>query len=386
MNIKNKILEEYLREVDEESITLEKIDRFGQEIDLDGLSEMFDLIENGHLGLHALKLYTIVYDQATISELSSLKTLNFVDMIFAAMWQGEIEGTESDDIAGATLGFVLFGTDLTKRIRNGYKQLNYDSTEFERQIKNLVSFYNKRIKDGTFVKSLSQSQENLIDEEILSHDSPDLDSIKKIKKRIEFSSLAYDYEEVSGTSQGAEILNSARSMNERELDYIFLPQNVLNIFNEIRTSKAVLTADTDYVKNNEPNFSLMNELSDNNQLISTDSELDELEIIQEGSNEENNVMKNLKNIFSSKDKKRNNGVNMQNLSIGSTREKKSNSLKYTIIMITVIAVVGVMFAANTKKGEINEDISIAEKVVENQVNTEKSEKFEINRIGTNGDK
>ncbi len=384
MDIKNKILNKYLSEIEEETITLDKIDKFGQEIDLDGLSEMFDLIENGSLGLHALKLYTIVYDQSTIAELSSLKTLNFVDMIFAAMWQQEIEGASSEEIAGATLGFVLFGTDLTKRIRNGYKQLNFDSSEFEKQFKDIVSYYSEKIKEGSLVKTLSQSPDDLIDSEVLSLDSPDLDSIKKLKKRIEFSALAYEYDEVSGTTEGAETLRLAKAMNERELDYVFLPQQVLNIFNEIRTSNAISTADTDYVKANEPAFGLMNKLSTSDSLMSVDSELDELDVIQDNSDEENSVVKNLKNVFSSRDKKRNNGVNIQNLSMGSTREKKSNSLKYTIIMIFVIAVVGVLFAANTKKDEINEDTTIAEKVVENQVKTVKTEKFEIKRSGTNG--
>lgn len=384
MDIQNKILKKYLEEIESETITLEKIDKFGQDIDLEGLSEMFDLIENGHLGLHALKLYTIVYDQAVISELASEKTLNFVDMIFAAMWQEEIEGTTSDDIAGATLGFVLFGTDLTKRIRNGYKQLNFDSSEFESQMKSLVYFYDEKIKNGEFVKTLSQSQEELIDSEILSLDSQELDSLKKIKRRIEFAALAYNYEEVSGTSEGADILSQAKSMNEREIDYVFLPQKTLNIFNEIRTSNAVVNADTDYVsKAAEPSFGLMNELSHNDSLIANDDELDELEIIQDSAASESQVMKNIKNVFTSKDKGRNKGVNIQNLSIGSTREKKSNSLKYTIIMISVIAIVGVLFTANTKKDKINEDSTIAERVVENQVKTEKTEKFEINRSGTN---
>lgn len=384
MEIKNNILKNYLDEIENETITLQKIDKFGQEIELEGLSEMFDLIENGHLGLHALKLYTIVYDTKTIAELASEKTLNFVDMIFAAMWDEEIKGTNSQDISDATLGFVLFGSDVTKRLRNGYRQLNYDSKEFESQIKDLVSFYNDKIKNGTFVKTLSQSQEELVDSEILSLDSSDLESIKIIKRRIEFASLAYEYEDTVDVAKGHEILIKASEMNERELDYVFLPLHTLNIFNEIRTTNALKEADIEYAKKIEPSFSSTNDLIDiDDRMMTTDDEIYDLDVIQDKTFDDNEFVKKIKTFFASKDKKRNKGVNMQNLSVGSTREKKSSSLKYTIIMIFVIAIVGVFFAANTKKDSINEDTTIAERVVEAQVETEKSEKFEIKRTGTN---
>ena len=170
-----EMLKKYLEDIENGEITLQKIDTFGKEADFEALSELFDLIEQGSVDLHALKLYSIVYEPSLIGEVSTKKALNYVDMILAAMWHQEIEKENEHEIMYATLGFVIFGTDFIKRVKNGYKQLSYDLERLEEQIKNLVYLYVSEIENNTFIRSLSQDENIPNDSELLSLNMEELD-------------------------------------------------------------------------------------------------------------------------------------------------------------------------------------------------------------------
>lgn len=379
MDIKNELLKKYLEDIKNEEITLKKIDDFGRAVDFEVLSEFFDLIEKGEVELHALKLYSIVYDSSLIAEVSTKKPLNYIDMIFAAMWSQEIEEESADDIVRATLGFVMFGTDFLKRVKNGYKQLSYDSTKLETQIKDVVSVYKRELENDSFIRSLSQ-EDSPNDSELLHLEMEELDSIKKIKNRIEFSDIAYKYEESDSKEIKIALLEQARQYNEKEGEYSFLPNNCLNIFSDLKIKKNLLKADTDYAE--EPKHgSLLNNLSSND--LSEDIDYEDLEVIAESETGENAIIKGLKNLLSTKkDKKKDRGQDFKNLTMKSTASKKTNSFKHTILMIFVLAILGLGFTAITQKDKINDDESIAEKIVGNQV---ESKKFEINRAGSNSE-
>lgn len=380
MDIKNELLKKYLEDIKNEEITLKKIDDFGRAVDFEVLSEFFDLIEKGEVELHALKLYSIVYDSSLIAEVSTKKPFNYIDMIFAAMWSQEIEKESAEDIVRATLGFVMFGTDFLKRVKNGYKQLSYDSTTLEAQIKDVISVYKKELENDSFIRSLSQ-EDSPNDSELLHLEMEELDSIKKIKNRIEFSDIAYKYEESDSKEVKVALLEQARQYNEKEGEYSFLPNNCLNIFSDLKIKKNLLKADTDYAE--EPKHgSLLNNLSSSDDL-SEDIDYEDLEVIAESETGENAIIKGLKSLLSSKkEQKKDRGQDFKNLTMKSTMSKKTNSFKHTILMIFILAILGLGFTAITQKDKINDDESIAEKVVGNQV---ESKKFEINRVGSNNE-
>lgn len=383
MKIKNEMLKKYLEDIENGEITLQKIDTFGKEADFEALSELFDLIEQGSVDLHALKLYSIVYEPSLIGEVSTKKALNYVDMILAAMWHQEIEKENEHEIMYATLGFVIFGTDFIKRVKNGYKQLSYDLERLEEQIKNLVYLYVSEIENNTFIRSLSQDQNIPNDSELLSLNMEELDSIKKIKSRIEFSRLAYEYEESENRDEKSKILEEAKLYNENEGDYHFLPATCLNIFSDLKISNGISSADIDYIEDNEKSsYGLLNNLS-NTEDLSVEEDYEDLEILSDSN--EGSLIKGFKNLVSSKTSPKKEGVKskkveLHSVAMKSTAAKKTNSFKHTILMIFVLAMIGLGFTAVTQKEKINGEESVAEKVVDSQV---ESKKLEINRSGTN---
>lgn len=383
MEIQNEMLKEYLEDIENGEITLQKIDTFGKEADFETLSELFDLIEQGSVDLHALKLYSIVYEPSLIAEVSTKKALNYVDMILAAMWRQEIEKENEKEIMYATLGFVIFGTDFTKRVKNGYKQLSYDLERLEEQIKNLVYLYVSEIENNTFIKSLSQDENIPSDSELLSLDMEELDSVKKIKSRIEFSKLAYEYEASESKEEKSKILEEAKLYNENEGDYHFLPAMCLNIFSDLKISNGISNADIDYIEDNEKsNYGLLNNLS-NTEDLSIEEDYEDLEILSDSN--EGSLIKGFKNLVSSKTSLKKEGVKskkveLHSVTMKSTAAKKTNSFKHTILMIFILAIIGLGFTAVTQKEKINGEESVAEKVVDSQV---ESKKLEINRSGTN---
>ena len=384
MEIKNEMLKKYIEDIEKGEITLQKIDVFGKEADFDVLSELFDLIEKGSVDLHALKLYSIVYEPSLIGEVSTKKALNYVDMILAAMWRQEIEKENEKEIMYATLGFVIFGTDFIKRVKNGYKQLSYDLERLETQIKSLVYLYVSEIENNTFIKSLSQDDTIPNDSELLSLDMEELDSVKKIKSRIEFSKLAYEYEASENKDKKSKILEEAKLYNENEGDYHFLPSMCLNIFSDLKISNGISSADIDYIEDNEKSsYGLFNNLSNTEDLPVGEEDYEDLEILSDSN--EGSLIKGFKNLVSSKNSSKKEGskskkVELHSVTMKSTAAKKTNSFKHTILMIFVLAIIGLGFTAVTQKEKINGEESVAEKVVDSQV---ESKKLEINRSGTN---
>tara|TARA_Y100001960_G_scaffold334141_1_gene445718 strand:- start:6339 stop:7499 length:1161 start_codon:yes stop_codon:yes gene_type:complete len=383
MEIKNEMLKKYLEDIENGEMTLQKIDTFGKEADFETLSELFDLIEQGSVDLHALKLYSIVYEPSLIAEVSTKKALNYVDMILAAMWRQEIEKENEKEIMYATLGFVIFGTDFVKRVKNGYKQLSYDLERLEEQIKNLVYLYVSEIENNSFIKSLSQDANIPSDSELLSLDMEELDSVKKIKSRIEFSKLAYEYENSESKEEKSRILEEAKLYNENEGDYHFLPAMCLNIFSDLKISNGISNADIDYIEDNEnSSYGLLNNLS-NTEDLSVEDDYEDLEILSDSN--EGSLIKGFKNLVSSKTSPKKEGVKskkveLHSVTMKSTAAKKTNSFKHTILMIFILAIIGLGFTAVTQKEKINGEESVAEKVVDSQV---ESKKLEINRSGTN---
>ena len=97
MNIKNKDLASFISDLNNDNLTVEKIDIFGDIISVDGLLELFDLIENEKTDFFTLKVYSTVYDKEKIKELEKFKNVSHINAIFAEMWHIEaINNNEKD--------------------------------------------------------------------------------------------------------------------------------------------------------------------------------------------------------------------------------------------------------------------------------------------------
>lgn len=388
MEIKNELLKEYLQSLDEERASMESIDLFGSEIDNEGMVEYFKLLETGEASLFSLKVYSMVYNPEIIAVVDSKMPFNFVDMTFGAMWKEEAEDATVDELKEAVLGFVLIGTDLTKRIRNGYRQLGYDLEKFEEQIEELVKSYKEDIDNGIFIKEMSQTEEDISDE-LLEEDLEDLESLKSIRDRVLFATTAYQYKDSDSVKERQAMIESVDSFDFMEEDLFFLDQKYHAILNDIKMSKAVMKADTDYINKDEQTPSLgglLNEVKVNDAsslMIDEDDDIMEMEITKDIESGEASIIKNLKNMVSSP--KKSDKGDFGGLTMKSTRNKKQSSFKITFIMIALLMILGITLTAITQKDKTNNDVSLSEQVVENQVDSTIKENFKINRSGTNKD-
>lgn len=387
--VKNKILKDYLKSIDDGTVTLESISDFGTSIDSEGLNEFFDLLEKDEELLFALKLYTITYDSEMIAELNSKRTFNFVDMTFGKMWKNEIQDSEIEDLKEAALGFVIFSSDLIKRVRNGYHQEDFDVEALDNQIKSLVLSYKEDINNGTLIKTLSQSEDDLIDEELFAIDDEELESLKKVRDVILFADVAYKYKESDSVRQRQEFIKEVENFDLVEEDLYFLPAPYLAILNDIKISKSVESADTAYVtKKSEPQLgSLLSDSSLNKEIVNDEMEedFDDFDVVKDQMNE-GSLIKGLKSMVSSNKSGSSNQPDLKNLTMKSTRKKKQNHLKFTVGMFFLLGVIATLLSAFSQKDMVESDSSIGEKVVEQQVESEiAKDNFDIKRSGTNKD-
>lgn len=389
MEIKNIELKKYLESLEDGSITMESIDSFGANIDEDGLIEYFKLLEAGDASLFSLKVYSMVYNQDLIAKVNSSMPFNFVDMTFAAMWNEEAEDASVDELKEAALGFVLIGTDLTKRIRNGYKQLDYNLTKFEEQMESLLKSYKHDLDEGVFIKSLSQSDDPSLTDDLLNLDIEDVESLKGVRDRVVFAHAAFRYKDSDSVRERQSILSEIEETTLTEEDLFFLDSKYFSILNDLKMSRAVLKADTDYIEKDSEGPSLgglLNEVSvgDTEALLTAeeDEEFMDLEVLKDSNSSEGSIIKSLKTMVSSPSNT--NKKDFGSLTVKSTRSKKQSSFKWTMFMVFVLMVIGSFLVAVTQKDKTNEDLSIGERVVENQVEeTIKEKNFKINRSGTN---
>lgn len=389
--IKNKILRDYLKSIDDGTVTLDSIDEFGENIDSNGLNEFFTLLENDEDLLFALKIYTMVYDSEMIAELNSKRSFNFVDMTFGKMWKNEIQDCDIEELKEAALGFKIFSSDLIKRVRNGYHQEDFDVEELDNQIKELVLSYKDDIDNGILIKTLSQSEDDLIDEELFAIDDEELEPLKKVRDLILFADIAYKYKESDSVSERQAFVKEVEAFNLVEDDLYFLPSSYLAILNDIKISKAVENADTAYItKKSEPKLgSLLSESSFNKEILNDEDldDIDDLDIIKDQVNE-GSLIKGLKSLVSSGNSSSGSvgQPDLKSLTMKSTRKKKQNHLKFTVAMLFLLAVMATLLSAFSQKEMVESDSSIGEKVVEQQVESKiEKEQFEIKRTGTNKD-
>jgi hypothetical protein len=389
--IKNKILRDYLKSIDDGTVTLDSIDEFGENIDSNGLNEFFTLLENDEDLLFALKIYTMVYDSEMIAELNSKRSFNFVDMTFGKMWKNEIQDCDIEELKEAALGFKIFSSDLIKRVRNGYHQEDFDVEELDNQIKELVLSYKDDIDNGILIKTLSQSEDDLIDEELFAIDDEELEPLKKVRDLILFADIAYKYKESDSVSERQAFVKEVEAFNLVEDDLYFLPSSYLAILNDIKISKAVENADTAYItKKSEPKLgSLLSESSFNKEIVNDEDldDIDDLDIIKDQVNE-GSLIKGLKSLVSSGNSSSGSvgQPDLKSLTMKSTRKKKQNHLKFTAAMLFLLAVMATLLSAFSQKEMVESDSSIGEKVVEQQVESKiEKEQFEIKRTGTNKD-
>lgn len=374
MEVKNRNLKIFLEKYYNDSLTLSDIDELSKNSCYEIVDEMFKLLESKEIDLDVIKVYSTIYDPKVIAELDQNKPLNLVNMVFASMWNQTAEDYRAIDLAKASLGFVIFGTDFVKRLRVGYRNIEESTDKLEEQIKELVFYFNEKIKEDRFIKAMSNVNEDYSDIEMFKLNSPDLNSLKQIKDRILVANMAYLYEEATDEERKS-YLDNLREFEVTEADFEFLPVSNRKIFNDLGRKESLISADIDYLKKNaeddtskylkeKNSSSLVLELTDE-QYIET----------QEQESSEGRFITSLKKLVSSSKSKN----NKKKLMIKPSK-KKNNNFNLIVFSLVILIFVGLLFTATSKKKEINESQSIGETVVQEQIDQIES-KLTINRSG-----
>jgi len=350
MNIKNEKLKLFIENINNDTLTIENIDKFGNEINVEGLNEFFQLIEEEYIDLFPLKVYTTVYDKEKIKELENTRKESYINAIFAAMWEKEAIGNNSKELSEAMLGFVIFGSDIIKRVRNGYELLNYNKEELNNQVYSFVEFLSDSIKNKSFFKDISQVNTQASDDVLFKSNAEEFDSIKKIKERIEVASL---------------ILN-----NDPDITQIFE-----NKYKNVSMDDLSFLDDKEIlVLKNKPN-----ETNDDSLISSDDFDpfVTEYEVLNDF--EQNSGFFDwIKSLVKSKNKK------TSSIKLNTLRNKNKNergfSFKVSVVLFLCIATAGLGIIAATQQSKVGENETIGEKISEENI---KNKNFSIKRSGTN---
>lgn len=391
MEVENRLVRKFLNSLEDGTVTMESIDEFGSNIDSEGLKELFLLVEAGEAPLFALKVYSMVYDEDIVAEVNKGMAFNMVDMTLAGMWNEEAEDADAEELKGAALGFGLIGTDLVKRIKNGYRQLGYDLKPFELQLKSLVESYQEDIDNGVFLKSISQQDDEELTDDLMYDGNPDFNSVKEIRDRIIFSNIAFVYNESDSVKERQSMMEDCNEFTFVEEDLYFLETKYLSILNDIRIKRKLEEVDISYINDEgeKPSFDLLKESAicenDKETLMNTnfneenDDDLLGLEVMNETT--ENSLFKAFKKVMKPKEKSNN---DLPSITMPSSRAKKPSATKFFAIIISIVLGVALFLTVVTQQDKTNDDSTISEKVVENEVDNKiNKNNFKINRSGTN---
>lgn len=365
MNINNKSLSVFIENLNNETLTTENIDKFGSDIDVDGLLEFFNLIEKEEIDIFALKVYTTVYDKNKIKELECLKSKKYIDAMFAVMWEQEAIESDTLNLSGALLGFVIFGSDLISRIRNGYEILNYEKEKLNEQIKNFILDMNIYIEDNNFFKILTQNNIDIEDDEILNSTLSDFDTMKTIRKRVRFAaSIILNRESVLDLYK-----NEFQDISIEDMS--FMDEHHLMFLLDAEK-------ENDFDKKENP-FILSNKDSLIEEALTADFNTN----INSEENQNIFEMSSLKKMFSFFEKFKYNSekpkrININNLR--SNKNKKGSSLKVAIGLFLLILIFGFSIVALIKTKDISGDTNTTLTVAKENI---KNSNFDIKRSGSN---
>lgn len=363
MNIKNNNLKEFVESLNNGTLSIEKIDSFGNDITVECLNEFFELIESQELDLFALKVYTTVYDKQKIKELeNNYKKASYINATFAAMWEEEAITSTAEDLSKAMLGFVFFGSDFISRVRKGYQILSYDVSKLNSQVYSLIGLFKQNIDNNNFFRELSQIKTQANDDVIFKSSGEELDSIRKIKDRIEASYLIINNQNLT-----LEELKSEHPKVNKE-DLSFLEDKDLKIFDE---SEYTLKSEIKMEKESEKS----DNIKDENFNPFQNEDLDEFEVLQEDEKGVD-IFSPIKSLFKS-NKKQEQYIGLNNLR---QKNKKGSSIKVTVLLFSAIALTGFLIVAGTKQTKVDSDEPIAEKIIEDKI---EEKQIKVNRSGTN---
>ncbi len=362
MNNQEELLASFVDDIENEKLTIAKIDDFGTKVDEMGLKILFEKIEREELDLFALKIYATVYDKEKVLRLEKLKSKLYVDAMFAGMWNREAEDSTSEELSEAMLGFVIFGNDLISRIRNGYAHFNIDFSVVDRQVKDFISFFIDKINGGVFFQEITQTKTTLLDETIFKTENKDHESIRIIKQRIELANRII-FENLKSLETINKLYPTIKKENMSFLsnEDLFFWENDL-VFHSSQIS----------LKEDNENDSLL--------INNSDETVNEVGSFDVESENKFSISKIFSFLKTKKTKKM--GLN----TIRKENRQKGSHFKISVLLFLLIAVVGFSILAFTQKEKINEDVTIAEKIVNENIDTgldSKSEKFNIKRTGTN---
>lgn len=358
MNINNKELKSFIQNIEEGTLSISNIDNFGNEITVEGLIEFFDLIEQEETDLFSLKVYTTVYDKEKIKEVAKIKQDSYINAMFAAMWANEASKNNSQELSEALLGFVIFGSDLIHRVRNGYEILGYQKEDLNQQIYSFVDFLSESIKNKTFFKDISQANTQASDDVLFKSNTDDFNSIKILKSRIELASLILK-DDINLLK-----LKNSKYKEIQESELLFLDSDKLaKLETKEETNESTLK--------NEDFNPFKNE------------DLSSFEVLED-ENEDFNLLNKLKSLIGNKKEKKET-LKLNNLRVKNKSEKGS-SFKVSVVLFLCIALTGIGIVAATQQSKVVDDGNIAEKIVDEKISNNQetsNKKFKINRKGTN---
>ena len=321
--IKNKELNIFVDHINNQTLTLTEIDKFGESITAEGLNEFFDLINAEVLDCFALKVYSTVYNKEKIKELENYKAPSYINAMFAGMWHSEAKDATSEDLMNSMLGFVMFGTDFVDRIRDGYKNLHFNIEELNNQVYDFLQLLSDSAKKDTFFNDITQSQTKMPDSVVMSADS-DLTSLIEIRSRIQVATLV-----LQKVENLEEILKAEYPFIEKD-HILFLDEKDIAFWN---TDKTLI------FKKEAPSLMADNqfELED---VFSPNPPIDE-----------NSFTEKIKSRVRGKDE-HHHSVNLKTLRCNSSKKQQ---FKLSIILFIMILVVGTGIVAATQALKIKEN-------------------------------